>query len=129
MIKEAEGTMSEGYRAIADELIALMRPYADRLDVVTESSWGYYMQAKKAAHKKQPLMFAAVRIGKAYVSYHLMPIYMNEPLKAAISPALRKRMQGKACFNFKEMLDAALLEELRALTEAGFRDFEAAGYL
>jgi hypothetical protein len=114
---------------IAKALVALMLPYADRLDVVSESSWGYFMQTKKPAHKKGPLMFAAVRVGKAYVSYHLMPIYMNEPLKATISPALRKRMQGKACFNFKEMPDAALLEELRTLTAAGFRSFEKAGYI
>jgi hypothetical protein len=114
---------------IAEALRELLRPYADRLDVVPESSWGYYLQAKKAAPKRPPLMFAAVRIGKAYVSYHLMPIYMNEPLKATISPALRKRMQGKACFNFKEMPDAELLEELRRLTDDGFRSFEAAGYI
>ena len=121
--------MSEGYRAIADALIALLTPYGDRLDVVPESSWGYYLQTKKPAHKKGPLMFAGVRVGKAYVSYHLVPIYMNEPLKATISPALRKRMQGKACFNFKEMPDAALLEELRTLTDAGFRSFETGGYI
>jgi hypothetical protein len=121
--------MSEAYRAIADALIALLSPYGERLDVVKESSWGYTMQSKKAAPKKPPLMFAAVRVGKAYVSYHLMPIYMNAPLKATISPALRKRMQGKACFNFKEMPDAALLEELRTLTDAGFRSFERAGYI
>jgi hypothetical protein len=54
---------------------------------------------------------------------------MNEPLKATISPALRKRMQGKACFNFKAMPEPALLAELRALTDAGFRHFEAAGYI
>ncbi len=121
--------MSDGYRAVADGLIALLRPYADRLDVVDESSWGYLMQTKMTSPKKKPLMFAGVRIGKAYVSYHLVPIYMNEPLKATISPALRKRMQGKACFNFKEMPDAALLDELRTLTEAGFRSFEKAGYI
>ena len=121
--------MSEEYRTIAGALTALLTPYGDRLEVVPESSWGYYLQTKKPAFKKGPLMFAAVRVGKAYVSYHLMPIYMNEPLKATISAALRKRMQGKACFNFKEMPDAALLEELRALTEAGFQSFEAAGYI
>jgi hypothetical protein len=121
--------MSEAYRAIAGALIALLKPYGDRLDVVKESAWGYYLQTKKPAHKKGPLMFAAVRVGKAYVSYHFMPIYMNEPLKATISPALRKRMQGKACFNFKDVPDAALLEELRTLTDAGFRNFEAAGYI
>ncbi len=121
--------MNEAFREITTALIELLEPYGDRLDVVPESSWGYSMQSKKPAHTKQPLMFAAVRAGKAYVSYHLMPIYMNEPLKATISPALRKRMQGKACFNFKEMPESALLEELRTLTEAGFRSFEAAGYI
>jgi len=121
--------MSESFRAIADALAALLTRYGDRLDIVNESSWGYYMQTKKPAHKKRPLMFAGVRVGKAYVSYHLVPIYMNESLKATISPALRKRMHGKACFNFKEMPDAALLDELRTLTEAGFRSFEAAGYI
>ena len=121
--------MSDGFRAVADALTALLAPYGDRLDVVRESSWGHYLQTKKPADNGRRLMFAAVRVGKAYVSYHLMPIYMNEPLKATISPALRKRMQGKACFNFKEMPDAALLEELRTLTDAGFRSFEAAGYI
>ena len=114
---------------IAEALAALLRRYADRLEVVNDSRMGYYLQTKKPAYKKGPLMFAAVRVGKAYVSYHLMPIYMNEPLKATISPALRKRMQGKACFNFKEMPEPALLEELRTLTEAGFRSFETAGYV
>jgi hypothetical protein len=121
--------MTEAFRETAAALVALLTPYGDRFDVVPESSWGYYLQTKKPSHKNRPLMFAGVRIGKAYVSYHLVPIYMNEPLKATISPALRKRMQGKACFNFKEMPDAALLEELRTLTEAGFRSFEAAGYI
>jgi len=58
-----------------------------------------------------------------------VPIYMNEPLKATISPALRKRMQRKACFNFKAVPEPALLDELRELTEAGFRSFETAGYI
>jgi hypothetical protein len=114
---------------IAEALRSLLRPYANRLDVARDDRVDYYLQTKKPAHKKGPLMFAAVRVGKAYVSYHLVPIYMNEPLKATISPALRKRMQGKACFNFKEMPDAALVEELRTLTDAALKSFEAAGYI
>jgi hypothetical protein len=121
--------MSDGFRAIADALAALLTPYGDRLDIVPESSWGYYLQTKKPVPKKGQVMVAAVRVGKAYVSYHLMPIYMNAALQATISPALRKRMQGKACFNFKEMPDAALVEELRALTDAALKSFEAAGYI
>jgi hypothetical protein len=114
---------------IAEALRSLLRPYTDRLDVVRDDPVDYYTQTRKPYGKRGPLMFAAVRTGKAYVSYHLMPIYMNEPLKATISPALRKRMQGKACFNFKAMPEPALLDELRTLTAAGFRGFEAAGYI
>ena len=50
---------------------------------------------------KKPMWFGSVQPMKNYVSYHLMPVYMNPVLQAKISPALKKRMQGKACFNFK----------------------------
>ena len=71
---------------------------------------------------KLPMWFGAVQNGKAYVSYHLMPVYMNEAMQAKISPALKKRMQGKSCFNFKTC-DEALFEDLRALTVAGAEAF------
>jgi hypothetical protein len=63
-----------------------------------------------------------VRQGKGYVSYHLMPVYTHAELAAKISPALRKRMQGKSCFNFKTV-DAALFAELGVLTAAGAEVF------
>ena len=70
-----------------------------------------------------PMWFGAVQIGKAYVSYHLMPVYMNPVMQAKISPALKKRMQGKSCFNFSACDDAELLDDLRALTAAGAEHF------
>jgi hypothetical protein len=70
------------------------------------------------------MQFGSVRLGKAYVSFHLMPLYMNEALSGTISPALRKRMQGKTCFNFKTAPDAALLAELERLTAAGLKFFD-----
>ena len=47
------------------------------------------------------MFFGSVRLGKAYVSYHLMPLYMRPALTSLVSPVLKKRMQGKTCFNFK----------------------------
>ena len=41
-----------------------------------------------------------VQIKKNYVSFHFMPIYIDPTLRESLSPALRKRMQGKGCFNF-----------------------------
>lgn len=63
-------------------------------------------------------MFAAVRINKNHVSYHFMPIYAG--MGSQISPKLKRRMQGKACFNFAEV-DRALFNELRTVTKRGYR--------
>ena len=67
---------------------------------------------------------AGTRLGKGYVSYYLMPVYTTPGLVESLSPELRKRMQGKACFNFKSV-DEQLLAELDAFTGRaipGFRE-------
>ena len=65
------------------------------------------------------MFFGSVKAGKAYVSFHLMPLYMCATLTDGTSSALKKRMQGKTCFNFKTVPDRDLLEELEKLTAAG----------
>src|SRR5262245_43796258 len=95
---------------------------ASRLAVKVESPTEYTLVTKAPSpypqHKGEPMWFGAVKIGKAYVSYHLMPLYMNAPLAKTISPQLRKHMQGKSCFNFRVVPDAEAIEELRRLTTA-----------
>jgi hypothetical protein len=44
-----------------------------------------------------------------------MPVYSHPSLLADLSPALKKRQQGKSCFNLKSP-DPDLLAELEALT-------------
>jgi hypothetical protein len=68
------------------------------------------------------VFFAAVRKGKAYVTFHLMPVYAYAEMRKGLSPALRKRMQGKACFNFTAV-DAELFTELRQSTATGAEGF------
>jgi len=80
-------------------------------------------------HKGQPLWFASIKVGKAYVSFHLMPVYMEPELQKIISPALKKRMQGKACFNFKTDPDAEVLADLKKLTEAATKNWAAKKWL
>ena len=43
-----------------------------------------------------------------------------------LSPELKKRMQGKSCFNFKAV-DKALFKELGALTRQGYQRFKKEG--
>lgn len=66
--------------------------------------------------------FAGVRLGKRYVSYYLMSVYL-EP-ETPVSEALSRRRQGKSCFNFTRV-DDALFDELADLTARG-RDLYAA---
>ena len=68
-------------------------------------------------------MFASVRKGKRYVSYHLFSVYLDPGQLDGLSPELRKRMQGKTCFNFTRV-DDALFDELGQLTDRG-RDLYA----
>ena len=80
-------------------------------------------------HKGNPMWFGAVRTGKTAVSFHLMPLYMSPPLMAMLSPELKKRLQGKTCFGFRNAPDAALLEELRKLTEAAVAQWSEKNWL
>jgi hypothetical protein len=71
----------------------------------------------------RPLFVAAVQTKKNYVSYHLMPIYTLPDLMKDLSPRLRKRMQGKSCFNFTT-IDDAHVRELTRLTREGIKRFK-----
>lgn len=53
--------------------------------------------------KSEPAWFGAVTLKKNYVSVHLMPLYCLPALMEAVPEGLRKRMQGKSCFNFKSV--------------------------
>jgi hypothetical protein len=108
-------------------LCRILKPYEARLRVKTDGSMGYWMESLEPTYKDRPMFFAAVRTGKSYVSFHLMPVYCCPELKH-MSPALKKRMQGKACFNFTAV-DAACFKELATLVKSGYRVFKEKKWL
>lgn len=73
-------------------------------------------------------LFAMLKAGKRYVSYHLMCVYLSPDLLEGLSPELRRRMQGKSCFNFTKV-DPPLFEELERLTERGKTFYAERGLL
>jgi hypothetical protein len=77
---------------------------------------------------KQNLFFAGLRQQKNYVSFYLMPVYVYPELLEGISPGLKKRMQGKSCFNFKSV-DEPLFQELARLARAGYSRYQAEGFV
>ena len=109
---------SASFAAAFEQLKGILTPYAKTMTVAKDTKEWYYLDSKHIGPNKKPVCFAAVRKGKAYVSYYLMCAYCNPKLLAGMSPALKKRKQGKSCFNFTAP-DAALFTELAQLTKAG----------
>ena len=99
---------------VHERLKGILAPYRGRLHVAADGPGG--MTLELPAYKGEPWGFvAATRLGKRYVSYYLMAVYGDESLAATISPELKRRMQGKSCFNFTKV-DEPLFRELEALT-------------
>lgn len=109
-------------------LKAVLSQYESGLLVAGGSSDNYLLNTPYSERWKKELMFGAVQRKKNYVSYYLMPVYMCPELLDDMSPELRKRMQGKSCFNFK-VVDQALLRELAQLTRRGFDRMKQDGYV
>ncbi len=57
-----------------------------------------------------------------------MSIYAHPDFVKNMSPELKKRMQGKGCFNFTAV-DEPLFQELGRLTRAGYEKFKNLKYL
>ena len=126
-------TMPADFAPILAALKAVLAKYEKQLALKADSAAGYSVDSKVPPpfpqHKGQPLAFGAVRVGKGYVSFHLLPVYMCPELIAFITPALKKRMQGKACFNFKALPAPDLLSDLELLTKASTEAWQERGWL
>ncbi len=119
---------TEPFKTVLDQLRAILTPYEQRLVVKSDQDGDYYLETRHLMKNKQPLFFGSVKAQKNYVSFYLMPVYVCPDLLDSISPDLKKRMQGKSCFNFKAT-DPALFAELASLTEKGFARYQQKGLL
>ena len=109
---------------VAARLRAILEANADGMKLTADPSGAVKLERLPATAPQDYV--AGTRIGKTYVSYYLMPVYGMPELLAGVSPELRRRMQGKACFNFTRV-DETLLAELAVLTADGiarFRDWQ-----
>ena len=103
-------------------LKSLLEPYALVLVVAADTAEVYYLNTHYVERYHKEVFLGAAQIKKNYVSYYLMPVYMCPDLLADLSPRLRKRMQGKSCFNFTA-IEEDLLAELAQLTQQGAERF------
>jgi hypothetical protein len=119
--------MNSAFEAIFVRLREILEPHSVRLKVTADTPDHYCLELAFSPKLKKAMPAAWVQIGKAYVSYHFMPVYMFPKLRERMSGELRARMQGKSCFNFKVM-DETLFKELKQLTTEGFAMCRQAGF-
>ena len=100
--------------AVHDRLRAILEPYRDGLVATKDGPAGMTLEIPGLEGKPWGYV-AATRLGKRYVSFYLMGVYASPEVAATISPQLKRRMQGKSCFNFAT-IDEDLLRELAELT-------------
>ncbi len=113
------------FERVFDTLRRILAAYEPELAVQADDPDSYHLDTSRRFRGK-PSFFGAVRLGKSYVSFHLMPVYVFPALLNGISPALRTRMHGKSCFSFRSVEDIPV-DELARLTRAGFERYSAEG--
>jgi len=116
-------TTNPDFQEVFERLRAILKPYESQLILASNHPGNYSLNGHYSRKYKKDLFFGSTVIQKNYVSFYLMPVYMYPELLETISPGLKKRMQGKSCFNFKAV-DENLFGELTILTKQGFERFK-----
>ena len=114
----------DDFPMIFDRLKKMMQPLAPPFTVQVDQPDNYSLNAPGSTRYPKGFFFGAVQLRKNYVSYHLMPVYMFPELLEGLSERLRKRMQGKSCFNFTAF-DEEMFTELAQLTTKGIERFRS----
>ena len=96
-------TTQTDFPLVFQKLKAILQPYAPNLTITADSAEAYSLDGPYSEKWKKVIFFGSVQVKKNYVSFYLMPVYMFPKLLADISPELKKHMQGKSCFNFKNV--------------------------
>lgn len=111
------------FSIVFEQLKNILKPYAEKLTLKVDTSDVYYIDGPYSEKWKKQLFFGSAQVKKNYVSFYLMPVYMYPDLLKDISPELKKRMQGKSCFNFKKV-EPDLFTELNELTHKSAEKFQ-----
>ena len=113
-----EDRKAAGFAAVEARLREVVQPLRSRL-VATRDRPGDLALEVPGLEGKPWGYVAGIRRGKRYVSYYLMSAYADPTVMTSMSEELRRRMQGKSCFNFTHV-DEPLFEELGRITETTF---------
>jgi hypothetical protein len=113
------------FDAVFARLKAMFQKYEPPLVEKKYSPEFFLLMPKEQKEGEREIWFGGIRFGKAYISCYL-PCHGRPDIEKIISPALKKRQQGKGCFNFTS-IDDELFAELEQLMKACFARFQQEG--
>ncbi|MCR9174282.1 MAG: hypothetical protein NXI10_17425 [bacterium] len=111
-----------------EKLREVLSSHGNGLEIKKDAPDNYYLNTNKKV-KNKDMFFGAVQIKKSYVAFHLFPVYTNPELLDEIPESLKKRMQGKSCFNFKKEITEEQLNGINELTKKSYEKFVENGYI
>ena len=114
------------FQAVFSRLRGILADAQNQAVVTANQEGNYSLSTPYSSLYKKEVYLGGVQVRKNYVSFHLMPVYMYPDLLEGVSPALRRRMQGKSCFNFTS-IDEQLFGELETLTRRGLERMRTEG--
>jgi hypothetical protein len=112
--------------ATFDALRSILKRHVPPLQVIHERPGSYSVHSRVLGPDGKPYWFGGAAVRRENVSYYLFPVYVEPQLLEGVSPALRKRMEGKSCFTFTKT-EPALLRELESLTARGVERWKKGG--
>jgi hypothetical protein len=118
---------TDAFPDIFRRLKDILQPYAPEMTITQDTSAAYSLDTRHVMGNGQPLFFGSAVIRKNYVSFYVMPVYVFPDLLEG-GGDLKKRMQGKSCFNFRQ-LDDAQASALADLVRRGYERYAAEGML
>jgi hypothetical protein len=121
--KTSKPSAKPDFAAVFTALRGVLNPFLGEIATQTDTPGNYHTVIPGLLHRGKPLYFTGIKTGKNYVSFHLLPVYYSPDLLKGMSPTLKKRMQGKACFNFTS-IDPECFAELNRLAAEGLKKFK-----
>lgn len=107
-------------------LKGVLARHARHLQAIFDTSDEYTLNTRKPGQDGRPVLFGSVQLRPGHVQYEFTPMQLDAALASAVSPALRRHLQGKRTFTFTA-LEPVQLEELDLLTRAGMASFTRKG--
>ncbi len=126
-LRKVSGITDE-QRLIFNQLVQLLQPYANGLDVRKNNSQEYELWTKHNFRSlsmnpknKRGTLFAGALIMKKHIGFYFYPLYIHSELSAVVDETIRPFWKGNSAFHFHKPLTDLIAVRLTWLINAGWQ--------